>query len=124
MAQLFPRYMQPLREGHQLQSLQLYRRIKEDVQQCIQTLALQQARAPLAAAAAWGADAGVAHSAKMDRMVSPSGLGYELPYVSKFLLLAAFVASRNKPTADRAVFDPSYRKKGRNHAQAHDRQVR
>ncbi|KAH7618813.1 putative Origin recognition complex subunit 5 [Nannochloris sp. 'desiccata'] len=51
------------------------------------------------------------------------GLTIELPYMSKFLLLAAYIASRNKATADRAVFDPGYSKRGRKDAQAHDRQT-
>jgi len=53
----------------------------------------------------------------------PQGLTIELPYMSKFLLLAAYIASRNKATADRAVFDPGYSKRGRKDAQAHDRQT-
>lgn len=50
------------------------------------------------------------------------GLAFELPYVSKFLLLSAYIASRNKPTADRTVFDPSHSRRGRKSSQALDRQ--
>ena len=57
------------------------------------------------------------------RKASSRGLAFELPFVSKFLLLAAYVASRNKPTADRAVFDPTHRQRARKNAQAHDRLV-
>lgn len=34
---------------------------------------------------------------------SSQGLSFELPFVSKFLLVAAYIASRNKPTSDRQV---------------------
>jgi origin recognition complex subunit 5 len=49
------------------------------------------------------------------------GLAFELPYVSKLLLLSAYIASRNKPTADRTVFDPSHSRRGRKSSQALDR---
>ncbi|PRW18369.1 origin recognition complex subunit 5-like [Chlorella sorokiniana] len=126
VAHLFPLYMQPLREGQQLQAVSLYGRIKEQVQECLRSLALQQgAAAPMAADGVGGeglADSAAAGGAAGRRACS-SGLAFELPYISKFLLLAAYIASRNKPTADRAVFDPTFRKRGRRDAQAHDRQV-
>lgn len=54
----------------------------------------------------------------------PSGaLDFELPFMSKFLLLAAYIAARNRATLDRRLFDPkakAYRRKG---ALAQDRQV-
>lgn len=125
VAHLFPLYMQPLREGQQLQAVSLYGRIKEQVQECLRSLALQQGAAALAAADVASdslAGSTVAGSAAGRRACS-SGLSFELPYISKFLLLAAYIASRNKPTADRAVFDPTFRKRARRDAQAHDRQV-
>ncbi len=125
MAHLFPLYMQPLREGEQLQAIKLYARIKDRVQECLRSLALQQGAAALAAAD--GSGEGLAGGAAADtaagRRACSSGLSFELPYISKFLLLAAYIASRNKPTADRAVFDATFRKRGRKDAQAHDRQV-
>lgn len=126
MARLFPLYMQPLRQGKQLQAAQLYGRIKGDVQQCIQGLELQGGAATQAAGTGAGAAAEAAAeggAGAAPRRACSSGLAFELPYVSKFLLLAAYVASRNRPTSDRAVFDPSLRKRGRRNAQAHDRQV-
>ncbi|EFN58433.1 hypothetical protein CHLNCDRAFT_50195 [Chlorella variabilis] len=131
-AQLFPLYVQPLREGRQMQSRQLHARISGEVHQRLQVLALQQQHAGAGAAAGLqpaaaaddGGDAAAADQrTAAGRKASCCGLSFELPYVSKFLLLAAHVASRNKPTSDRAVFDPTYRKRGRKDAQAHDRQV-
>ena len=49
-------------------------------------------------------------------------LDFELPYYSKFLLLAAYICSRNKPTLDRRVFDPASRAGKHGHL-SHDRQV-
>lgn len=131
VARLFPLYMQPLREGRQVQAPSLYGRIKTEVQQCIQGLQLgacmqqqqqQHAAAQPSAALAGEGEAGGARTAAQRRSCS-TGLAFELPYVSKFLLLAAYIASRNKPTADRAVFDPGFRRGGRRDAQAMDRQV-
>lgn len=122
MRRLFPLYMQPLREGRQLQAPSLYSRIRPQVQQCLQGLQLgglrQQQHAAPPAAAAWGEGKGGAA-----RRACSAGLAFELPYVSKFLLLAAHIASRNKPTTDRAVFDPGFRKRGQRNPQAMDRQV-
>ena len=47
----------------------------------------------------------------------------ELPFASKFLLLAAYVCSRNKPALDRRLFDPSSRAGRRRGAMASDKQV-
>ena len=45
-----------------------------------------------------------------------------LPYVSKYLLLAAYIASWNSPSSDRQVFDGAYKiKRGRKNGQASDR---
>ena len=143
VGRLFPLYVQPLREGQQLQAHALYRRIAAEVQQCCRTLHLQQhallpgggeddaaASAAAVAAAAAGEDdgdgvglSGEGGGGGGGRKASSRGLAFELPFVSKFLLLAAYVASRNKPTADRAVFDPTHRQRARKNAQAHDRQV-
>ncbi|KAK9825488.1 hypothetical protein WJX74_001002 [Apatococcus lobatus] len=50
-------------------------------------------------------------------------LDFELPFMSKFLLLAAYVAARNKPTLDRRLFDPKAKAARRKGALAQDRQV-
>ena len=52
------------------------------------------------------------------------GVDFELPYLSKFLLLAAYVASRNPPSADRPLFDPTVGKRRRRGHLAHDKQAR
>ena len=49
---------------------------------------------------------------------------FELPFTSKLLLLAAYVCSRNKPSLDRRLFDPSSRAGRRRGAMASDRQAR
>ena len=50
-------------------------------------------------------------------------LDFELPFLGKFLLLAAFVASRNPPDTDRHLFQPRAAKRRRRGALSHDRQV-
>ena len=50
-------------------------------------------------------------------------LDLELPYCAKWLLLAAYVASRNRPAVDRRLFDPSHRGRRRKGMHTHDRQV-
>lgn len=52
-----------------------------------------------------------------------SGLDFELPYNSKLLLLAAYIASRNRPGLERQLFDTGRGKKRRKNALASDRQV-
>ena len=54
----------------------------------------------------------------------PTGsLDFELPYNSKLLLLAAYIASRNRPASDRKLFDNTAGKRRRKNALASDRQV-
>lgn len=48
---------------------------------------------------------------------------FAIPFMGKWILLASYIASRNKPTTDKAVFDPGYSKKRRKNAQALDRQT-
>ena len=55
---------------------------------------------------------------------SAGGLDFELPYNSKLLLLAAYIASRNRPTSDKRLFDTGPGKRRRKNAMASDRQVR
>ena len=51
-------------------------------------------------------------------------LDFELPFTSKLLLLAAYICSRNRPTLDRRLFDPSSRAGRRRSTMASDKQVR
>ena len=51
------------------------------------------------------------------------GLDFELPYLSKFLLLAAYVACRNPPAQDRKLFDAQAAGKRRRGVLSHDQQV-
>lgn len=54
----------------------------------------------------------------------PTGnLDFELPYNSKLLLLAAYIASRNRPASDRKLFDNTAGKRRRKNVLASDRQV-
>ena len=46
-----------------------------------------------------------------------------IPYISKYILLASYLASRNKATTDKSVFDPGYSGKRLRGSQALDRQV-
>jgi hypothetical protein len=55
--------------------------------------------------------------------LAPDYLDFELPFTSKFLLLAAYVCSRNKASIDRRLFDPSSRAGRRLGAMASDKQV-
>jgi hypothetical protein len=56
---------------------------------------------------------------------APSGrLDFELPFSAKFILLAAYVASRNKPALDRRLFDPAAGSRRRRGAMASDKQAR
>ena len=127
---LWPQYSAPLREGREVQSAALMGRIRADLQRVIGDLDMKsstgtgtigpshnssnQAPQPTAATQI---------PATFDRKVSSQGLSFELPYMSKFLLIAAYVASSNKPTTDRSVFDPGYSKRGRKSAMAMDRQT-
>lgn len=51
-------------------------------------------------------------------------LDFELPFSAKLLLLAAYVASRNRPALDRRLFDPAACSRRRRGAMASDKQAR
>lgn len=55
---------------------------------------------------------------------SSDHLDFELPFTSKLLLLAAYICSRNRPTLDRRLFDPSSRAGRRRSTMASDKQAR
>ena len=147
---LFPLYAQPLREGKALQAPALYNRIRQQVAVMVRELdfrgggggasdsdrpglvvasgASGAAEGGAGAAGAWDLDLGGAGGGGIDeeaadRRVSARGLAFQLPYVCKFLMLASYVASRNKPSTDRVVFDPTHKKRVKRGGQANDRQV-
>lgn len=123
VARLWPWYSALHREGRQASAAALASRIRGDLRRMTSELDVTgaagpstqpQSRAPTAA----DEDAG---GAGVDRRASSRGLAFELPYVSKYLLLAAYIASRNKPSTDRVIFDPTYSRRGRKDGQATDR---
>lgn len=137
---LWPQYSAPLLEGREIQSAVLMGRIRGDLQRVIGDLDMkcstigttltQGAEVPAASGGATRAATAPLPAAQIpatagagasDRKVSSQGLSFELPYMSKFLLIAAYVASRNKHTTDRSVFDPGYSKRGKRSSMAHDR---
>ena len=112
VGQLFPVYRAPLASGRALKPAQLYARAGPAIQSAI---AERGAAVPEQAAEASGAGpVTVMHRQQ---------LALQLPYISKYLILAAYIASRNKSTADRAVFDPGFRQRVKRGAQSHDRMV-
>lgn len=124
VAALYPAFRAPLDAGRELRPAQLHARVNPLVQRVV----AERSHTAAPAAKEFGSGVpcmGAAHDATPGSSSgAPPALASQLPFVSKYLILAAYVASRNKPTADRAVFDPGFRKKARRGAQAHDRMVR
>ncbi|CAL8467061.1 g6597 [Coccomyxa elongata] len=114
--QLYPEYLRPVREGRipASQRQQLYNAFKDKA---------------VAAKAAFEnglhnqLSLGDAAATRGGSAVADHGLDFELPFASKFLLLAAYVCSRNKPALDRRLFDPSMRGSRRRGAMASDKQA-
>ncbi|DBB06530.1 TPA: hypothetical protein ACH3X1_012075 [Trebouxia sp. C0004] len=112
---LYPVYLQPVRDG----------KIESD-----NATALFAAFAPhfreAVANFTYGAAAATIvpkhHKPRADAKPT-SGLDFELPYNSKLLLLAAYIASRNRPNLDKRLFDTGPGKRRRNNAMASDRQA-
>ncbi|KAK9916502.1 hypothetical protein WJX75_003462 [Coccomyxa subellipsoidea] len=114
--QLYPEYVRPVREGRiqASQHQQLYNAFKDKA---------------VAARAAF--ESGLHNQLTLSDAVTNRGsnampdnvLDFELPFASKFLLLAAYVCSRNKPALDRRLFDPSSRAGRRRGAMASDKQA-
>ncbi|EIE26725.1 hypothetical protein COCSUDRAFT_59242 [Coccomyxa subellipsoidea C-169] len=114
--QLYPEYSRPVREGRIQagQSQQLYTAFKDK-----------------ATAARAAFESGLHNQLVLTDAVTSRGtsavqehvLDFELPFASKFLLLAAYVCSRNKPALDRRLFDPSSRAGRRRGAMASDKQA-
>jgi origin recognition complex subunit 5 len=123
---LFAKYVTPaLAPGAgDVAPAKLYKGIRADVAKLVHTLEVPVAAQPSSsssAAIAAGYDAPTT-PAPGDALRRAGGWhSLELPYMSKFLLLAAYVASRNRPTVDRAVFDPTHGRRARRDAQAQDR---
>ncbi len=140
---LWIQYSAPLKEGRDLAAGALFNRVKGELQRVISELEMGGKTKSMnisnntsggASGASGSKDTGAGVGvptpaatttalAAPTTAAAPQGLTIELPYMSKFLLLAAYIASRNKATADRAVFDPGYSKRGKRDAQAHDRQT-
>jgi origin recognition complex subunit 5 len=139
---LFAKYIEPLQKGQSLPPAALYTRIRQDVKNTIHNMQSRLTDVFQVAAASnnnnnnnnnnnavvlgvrtGGSNGSLKHSRGGTGAVNSSGLDFDLPYVSKFLLLAAFIASRNKPTTDAQVFDPGYisGKRKRKNGQAMDR---
>ena len=59
----------------------------------------------------------------MARCCCSAALDLELPYCAKWLLLAAFLASRNSHATDRRLFDLTARSRQRGGLQAHRKHV-
>jgi origin recognition complex subunit 5 len=134
---LWIQYSAPLKEGRDLPAGALFNKIKLELQRVISELEMGGKTKSMntngnntgvsdavgLAVPTPATTAGTTAASTSAAAAPPQGLTIELPYMSKFLLLAAYIASRNKATADRAVFDPGYSKRGRKDAQAHDRQT-
>jgi origin recognition complex subunit 5 len=140
---LWIQYSAPLKEGKDLPAGALFNKVKGELQRVISELEMGGKTKSMniggssngagasdaigvptpATLATNGATTIATATTTATTATPPQGLTIELPYMSKFLLLAAYIASRNKATADRAVFDPGYSKRGRKDAQAHDRQT-
>lgn len=112
LSKLWPVYIAPVRKkGASVQGPQLLRAIMPMLQNIVSNL-----------------DVGVNHcattaTAKEREMGNEAKMVLAIPYMSKFLLLASYIASRNKATSDQAIFDPGYSGKSRKNSQALDRQA-
>ncbi|KAA6423708.1 MAG: origin recognition complex subunit 5 [Trebouxia sp. A1-2] len=112
---LYPMYLQPVRDG----------KIERD-----NATALFAAFAPHFREAVANFTSGAAAASFVPKHHKPradakpiGGLDFELPYNSKLLLLAAYIASRNRPNLDNRLFDTGPGKRRRKNAMASDRQA-
>ncbi|DBA99742.1 TPA: hypothetical protein ACH3X3_012293 [Trebouxia sp. C0006] len=112
---LYPVYLQPVRDG----------KIERD-----NATALFAAFAPHFREAVANFTSGAAAATFVPKQHKPradakptGGLDFELPYNSKLLLLAAYIASRNRPNLDKRLFDTGPGKRRRKNAMASDRQA-
>jgi origin recognition complex subunit 5 len=114
LSKLWPHYIGPLEKGEAVQGPRLMNKIKPLMQKMLSDLEIGCLDSDTSASETKGAS-------RDDRQ---SKMLLEIPYMSKFLLLAGYIASRNAPTSDRAVFDTGYsNKRRRKDSQAMDRDV-
>lgn len=109
VSKLYPIYRAPLDAGRALKPAQLYARASSAIQS---TVAERSAKG-----------VGLMPRESPSSSLGTQQLALQLPYMSKYLILAAYIASRNKPTVDRAIFDPGYRQRTKRGTQSHDRMV-
>eukprot|EP00890_Picochlorum_soloecismus_P000288 jgi/Picsp_1/125/NSC_00125-R1_origin recognition complex subunit 5 len=111
---LWPHYIGPVERGEAVQGPRLMNKIKPLMQKMLSDLELGCLESENSASEKRGAS----NDDRQSKML------LEIPYMSKFLLLAGYIASRNAPTSDRAVFDTGYsNKRRRKDSQAMDRDV-
>jgi len=113
LAHLWPEYIKPIKAGEKHQPTKLLSFIRPMLQSVISDMEIDTRMTKKRVQG----DCLVAEKKEQPQMV------LEIPYMSKFLLLAAYLASRNAPTTDRAIFDPGYTKRRRKNSQALDRQT-
>lgn len=113
LSKLWPVYIGPVRKQGKSarQGPQLLREIMPMLQNIVSNLDV-------------GVDYSISATTAKDReMGNQAKMLLAIPYMSKFLLLASYIASRNKATSDQAIFDPGYSGKSRKNSQAMDRQA-
>lgn len=114
LSNLWPHYIGPLEKGEAVQGPRLMNKIKPLMQKMLSDLDLGCLEYESSASG----KKGMSNDDRQSKML------LEIPYMSKFLLLASYIASRNAPTSDRAVFDSGYsNKRRRKDSQAMDRDV-
>ena len=115
---LWPLYSAPLREGKEVNGARLFARIRSSLGSIVSDLDLVHGSEgsngpskPINDSQQMPMGIACSFRKAMDKGESGNsikGVNFELPYVSKFILLAAYIASHNKPTADREIFDPGF----------------
>ncbi|KAL3154180.1 hypothetical protein ABBQ32_013697 [Trebouxia sp. C0010 RCD-2024] len=112
---LYPIYMQPVRDGN----------LDRNDGPALYAAFVSQYKEAVAAFTSGVATASIGKRQLETRTDNkPTGsLDFELPYNSKLLLLAAYIASRNRPASDRKLFDNTVGKRRRKNALASDRQA-
>ncbi|KAL3139926.1 hypothetical protein ABBQ38_004216 [Trebouxia sp. C0009 RCD-2024] len=112
---LYPVYMQPVRDGN----------VDRNDGPALYATFVPQFKEAVAAFTSGVATASIGKRQLRTRTDNKSAgsLDFELPYNSKLLLLAAYIASRNRPASDRKLFDNTVGKRRRKNALASDRQA-
>ena len=114
VAKLWPVYISPVKkQGLKMQHTQLIHKIMPQLKQIVSEL-------DIGINYSWdGANNNNNNNAEIEQHKVLLGI----PYISKYILLASYLASRNKATTDKAVFDPGYHGKRLRGSQAVDRQA-